>query len=251
MGWLGKMIGGTIGYALGGSLGAIAGAVFGHSFDGEKIVSHRSTKLQLSKNEQTQMMFFVAVFSMLSKMAKADGKICENEYETVEQFIKKDLHLNTESRKIAITIFKTAAHSDETFEQFANQFYEHFHTQPGFLDFIIDILLRVSTADGRYSEEEEDLLLKAVHIFNYPTESYLKLKSKYIDKGVDYHAILGCDKQDSDEFVKKQYRKLVSEYHPDKIAAKGLPDEFISFASNKFREIQDAYEKVKHERGMN
>ena len=139
---------------------------------------------------------------------------------------------------------------DNSFESFAGQFYKHFHTQPGFIDFALDLLLRVSTSDGTYSPEEEDLVLKAVHIFQLPTESYLKIKSKYIEKGIDYHAILGCDRQDSDEFVKKQYRKLVSDYHPDKIASKGLPDEFITFASEKFREIQEAYEMVKKERGM-
>jgi DnaJ like chaperone protein len=253
MGWMGKVIGGAIGYVLGGPLGAIAGAVFGHSLDGEpSIVTHQNKydRPKLSKNEQTQMIFFVAVFSMLAKMAKADGKVTDDEYETVEQFIKKDLHLNSESRKIAISIFKAAVDSADSFDQFAGQFHEHFKSQPGFLDLILDILVRVSASDGTFSGEEEELLLHAVRIFGYPTESYLKIKAKYIDKGLDYHAVLGCDRQDSDDFVKKQYRKLVSEYHPDKIASKGLPDEFVDFATKKFREIQEAYEKVKHERGM-
>ena len=50
--------------------------------------------------------------------------------------------------------------------------------------------------------------------------------------------------------VKKQYRKLVTEYHPDKIEAKGLPEEFVQLASDKFREIQEAYDAIKKERGM-
>ncbi|GAB6094492.1 TerB family tellurite resistance protein [Desulfatiferula olefinivorans] len=250
MGWLGKVIGGALGYALGGPLGAIAGAVFGHTLDDIPDLPKAEPKPKLSSNEQTQMIFFVAVFSMLAKMANADGKICEHEHEIVEQFIKKDLRLNSESRTIAMTIFRKAVDSDETFEQFAVQFYEQFHSQPGFLEFILDVLVRVSTADGTFSDEEETLLLKAVRIFHYPTESYLKIKSRHMAPGIDYHAVLGCDRRDSDEFVKKQYRKLVQEYHPDKIAAKGLPDEFVAFASDKFREIQEAYEKVCQERGM-
>lgn len=250
MSWLGKVIGGAIGYALGGSLGAIAGVVFGHSLDDNTAVPAQASKPILSKNEETQMVFFVAVFSMLAKIAKADGKICEHEYSMLGKFIKKDLHLNSESRDIAMNIFKTAADSDESFDNFAKQFYDHFSSQPGFIDFVLDVLLRVSTSDGVFSPEEEALILRAVHIFDCPTESYLKMKSKYIEKGVDYHGILGCSPQDSDEFVKKQYRKLVNDYHPDKIASKGLPDEFIVFANAKFREIQDAYEKVKHERGI-
>lgn len=250
MGWLGKVIGGALGYALGGPLGAIAGAVFGHTLDDIPDFSSTEAIPKLSSNEQTQMIFFVGAFSMLAKIANADGKICEYEHEIVEQFIKKDLRLNAESRNIAMTIFRKAADSNETFEQYATQFYEHFRSQPGFLEFILDVLVRVSTADGVFSEEEEALLLKAVRVFQYPTESYLKIKARHMERGIDYHAVLGCDRQDSDEFVKKQYRKLVQEYHPDKIAAKGLPDEFVIFASEKFREIQDAYEKVSQERGM-
>jgi DnaJ like chaperone protein len=250
MGWLGKVIGGAIGLALGGPLGAIAGVVFGHGFDVDhsEVVEHDGQRL--SGNEQAQMVFFMATFSMLAKMAKADGRICDNELNTIDRFMDQDLRLNPESRKIAVTIFKTAAESAEPFENFAHQFYVHFNTQPRFLEIMLDILLRVSAADGRFSPEEERLMLSAVRIFNYSESDYLKLKAKYIDKTDKYLAVLGCDKNDSDEFIKKQYRKLVSEYHPDKIASKGLPEEFNKFAAEKFREIQEAYEIVKKDRGM-
>jgi DnaJ like chaperone protein len=66
-----------------------------------------------------------------------------------------------------------------------------------------------------------------------------------------YYAILQSTKQDSDDHIKKQYRKLVMEYHPDKIISKGLPEEFNQLAHDKFREIQEAYEIVKKERGIN
>jgi DnaJ like chaperone protein len=253
MGWFGKVIGGAIGFALGGPLGAVAGAVFGHSFDyagtddEDRFSEERS---RLSKNEKAQMTFFLAAFSMLAKMAAADGTICDKELDAVDQFMKKDLQLNSESRRAAMSIFKTAADSAETFEAFAGQFYDQFNTQPRFLEILLDVLLRVSAADGTVTDEEEKLLLSAVRIFHYRTEEYLKLKSKYIDKSDTWHAILGCDRQDPDEFVKKQYRKLVNEYHPDKIASKGLPEEFSKFAADKFREIQEAYEMVRKERGM-
>lgn len=250
MSWLGKVIGGAIGFALGGPIGAVAGAVFGHSFDQDDHDTYSEERLRLSNNEKAQMTFFVAAFSMLAKMATADGKICDKELDAVEQFMKRDLQLNSESRKAAMSIFRTAVDSDATFEGFAGQFYDQFRTQPRFLEILLDVLIRVSSADGSVCDEEEQLLLSAVRIFHYRTEDYLKLKSRYIDRSDTFHAILGCDRQDSDEFVKKQYRKLVTEYHPDKIASKGLPDEFSKFAADKFREIQEAYEMVKKERGM-
>lgn len=69
-------------------------------------------------------------------------------------------------------------------------------------------------------------------------------------KSEKYYAILGCSKDDPDDRIKKQYRTLAFEYHPDKIASKGLPEEFIQLANDKFREIQEAYDAVKKERGL-
>jgi len=65
-----------------------------------------------------------------------------------------------------------------------------------------------------------------------------------------YYAILGCDRNDTNEHIKQQYRKLVRDFHPDTIASKGLPEEFIKFAKVKFREIQGAYELIEKERNL-
>jgi DnaJ like chaperone protein len=62
--------------------------------------------------------------------------------------------------------------------------------------------------------------------------------------------VLNCDENSSNEEIKKQYRKLAIEYHPDKIESKGLPEEFVKFATDKFKEIQEAYDAVKKERGF-
>jgi DnaJ like chaperone protein len=62
--------------------------------------------------------------------------------------------------------------------------------------------------------------------------------------------VLGVNRDDPEEQIKRQYRKLVKEYHPDRILSKGLPEEFIQIAQDKFREIQEAYEGIKKERGM-
>ena len=89
-------------------------------------------------------------------------------------------------------------------------------------------------------------------IYPYMTEEqYKKLKSRYVQDSEKYYAILGCDSSDSNEHIKSQYRKLVLDYHPDKIASKGLPEEFTKFANDKFREIQEAYEFIKKERNLN
>ncbi len=250
MGMLGKIIGGTIGFAMAGPLGAIAGAALGHAFDTNSQTYYTEERARLSPGEEVQFTFFVASFSMLAKLAGADGRVSREEITAVEKFMVYDLNLDPESRRLATNIFHTAVESPDKFDAFAIQFYNQFQSQYQMLDLMIDILLRVSVADGALSSSEEELILSAVRIFNFGDEKYRKLKSKYIQDFEKYYAILGCESKDSNEHIKKQYRKLVSDYHPDKIASKGLPEEFTKFANDKFREIQEAYEIIKKERNM-
>lgn len=244
MAWLGKIIGGTIGFAMGGPLGAVAGAVFGHAFDSNE---NRGT---LSNGEASQLTFFVAAFSMLAKMTQADGRISEEELNTIDGFIREELRLSPESHQVAVKIFQTALNSPGTFDQFATQFYQHFHNQPQMLDLMLDILIRVAKSDGVLAPSEEALILSATRLFNFNTERFNQIKTRYIDDLENHYAVLQCNSECTDEDIKRQYRKMVQEYHPDKIAAKGLPDEFTKFANNKFREIQEAYEKIKQQRGI-
>ena len=254
MSWLGKMIGGTIGFALGGPIGAVAGAAFGHTFVDKKedayLKSIPGGQDGLSANEEAQLIFFTAAFSMLAKICKADGQISEKEIDAVEAFMARDLQLDQEGQQTAKRIFRQAIDSPEHFEAFALQFYQVFRAQPNIIELMVDVLLRVSSADGHISVEEESMLLSATRIFHYSATDFSRLKSKYVRKTNKYYAVLKLDETASNEEIKKQYRTLVTEYHPDKIESKGLPEEFTKFASDKFREIQEAYEHIKKERGL-
>ena len=250
MGIIGKIVGGTIGYALLGPLGAVAGAAFGHAFDSENTAIEGTPKTRLSMLEETQLAFFVATFSMLAKLVKADGQVRQEELETIESFALHDLRLNPSNREIAFNIFRAAMDSPASFEDFAMQFYGHFRHQPQMIEMMIDILLRVAVADGSLHLAEETLILSAARILHFDQTRLNQLKSKYVASSEKFYHVLGCERQDSDEIIKRRYRNLVQTYHPDKIAGKGLPDEFTQLAQDKFREIQEAYEMVKKDRGM-
>ena len=247
MGWLGKIVGGTLGFALGGPLGAIAGAALGHTFDA---TDNQYSRDRLSYHEETQMTFFVATFSMLAKVAQADGRVSLEEIQAVEGFMANELNLTPESKRFAVEIFETAINSPMAFQDFAGQFYHQFHNQPRLLDLMIDVLLRLSVADGALSDSEEKLISSAARTFGFTEQKYQELKARYAPDFEKYYAILGIHSKASDDEIKHQYRKLVKEYHPDKIASKGLPEEFNKFANDKFREIQEAYDTIKKERGM-
>ena len=252
MGWLGKVVGGTIGFALGGPIGAVAGAAFGHTFDKKEALylSEGRSQQRLSTDEESQMTFFVAAFSMLAKIAKADGKVSEKEIASIEGFMSQDLNLNPESRNSAVNIFRQALNSNESFEAFAFQFYAAFRSQPRIIELMMDVLLRVSAADGAISNKEEYLLLSAARTFNLSDTDYARLKSRYVKAVNRFYSVLKIDETATNEEIKRQYRTMVSEYHPDKVEAKGLPDEFIQLANDKFREIQEAYEAIRKERGI-
>ena len=151
---------------------------------------------------------------------------------------------------MAFNIFRTALDSPADFEDFAFQFYGRFRHQPQMVEMMIDILLRVSVADGALTVSEETLILSAVQIFQMNQARYEQIKAQYsVSSDQPYH-VLGSRRSDSDEAIKKRYRQLVQAYHPDKIASKGLPEEFTRLAEEKFREIQAAYEDIRKERGL-
>jgi len=250
MSWIGKIVGGALGFALGGPLGAIAGAAFGHAFDRSNEGYHLEESVRTKPGEQAQFTFFVAVFSMLAKLSRADGQITRDEIDTINRFMLQDLNLDPQSRMVAMNIFNAAVESPNSFEDFATQFFSHFQDQPQLLEMMVDILLRVSIADGTINTVEERLILSAVRIFNFSDTYYQSLKQKYVRPNDRYYAVLGVTKSDSDDKIKSRYRKLVMEYHPDKIVSKGLPEEFTRFAEEKFRDIQQAYDEIKKERGI-
>ncbi|MCP5514719.1 MAG: TerB family tellurite resistance protein [Spirochaetales bacterium] len=266
MGWYGKLIGGAIGFTfLGGPFGAILGAAIGHSFDRRADMQDPSGRSSYSGNQsswqssgtggfttgdQAQMIFFVAAFSMMGKMANADGAVTGAEIRAIEDFIDRDLHLGIQEKQFAMRIVKTAAESSESFEKFAQQFYAQFHNQPQMLSTMFDILLKVSTADNVLSPQEEALLNSAARIFNLSDTQYERQKTKYYSNTDKYYSVLGCARTDSTDTIKSSYKKLVKDYHPDVIAAKGLPEEFTRFATEKFREINQAYEEIRKERNF-
>ncbi|MGI6433128.1 MAG: TerB family tellurite resistance protein [Sphaerochaetaceae bacterium] len=253
MGWLGKIIGGTLGLALGGPLGMVAGIVFGTLFDKAdtlKTQTSGKSRSSLDSLEQSQMLFFVGTFSLLAKMAMADGRLLRQEKEKVEQFITQQLRLDEKSKEVAMRIFLTALSDSNSFEQYAKQVYEHFSNDRELLELILDVLVAVAASDGSIVQSEEVLIQAAARIFTISEAQLNTIKRKYgfsTIPSTKAYATLGITTGATAEEIKKAYRKKSQEFHPDTIASKGLPEEFTLFATEKFQEIQQAYETLKKE----
>ena len=209
---------------------------------------------------KSRQLFFIVTFSLLAKLAKADGRISREEIKVVENFIKTGLLLDSANREFAIEIFTEAKNSPYSFEEFAAQFYGMFSSKREILVSMLELLLVLAGSDGVYHPDEEKLILAAKEIFNINDYEYRSLCSraglhansrksagaiKENSETTDCYAILGCKPQDDVDTIKTAYKKLAREYHPDAIMAKGLPEDFVKFATERFKQIQNAYEQVK------
>ena len=228
-------------------------------------------------NDQAQDIFFLVVFSLLALMAKADGVVSKEEVKLVDDFIKNVLQLSPQKRDMAIKIFNTAKDSNYSFDDLASQFYSIFKNERNVLNTMFDVLMHLAHSDGSFHPDEERLIISAKKIFKISDYEYESLKNRYqkheqsgesggsgsrnrsagggqsgshhenIDK---YYAELGCKPSDSNEKIKEAYKKMARDYHPDTVIAKGLPQDFVKFATQRFQQIQQAYEKIKTARNF-
>lgn len=248
MGWFGKLTFGTMGLLFGGPIGAIAGAAIGHHLvDKHDNLENRS--LPMGQAEQSQAAYFVSMFSILGKLAKVDGQVTKAEIAVIEDFLR-NLNIPEREKHFAKQVFNESKRSPYTIDDFAIQMYQINRHQPTILLSFMDLLFKLVAADGNLQPTEEAALTRIKEIFRISDRQFNNLKESYF-KDVDmYYKILNSEPEDSNEEIRANYKKLVKDFHPDTIISKGLPEEFIQFATKRFQEIQVAYEKVRKERGL-
>jgi len=249
MGWISGIIGGGVGAMIAGPLGAIIGAAIGAGMGGGQQLQQRSG-FRLNQNEQRQALFFTAAFSMVGKLAKADGRVCPDEIAAVEKISREALGMDEQTRKFAINIFTQAKNNNEPFSSYARQFGDLFAHDQQLCNFMMSFLFQVAMADGSLHPQEEAMLIEAQAAFRMPESLYQSLRSRYVGQQSSsvslqkHYANLNVASDATTAEIKKAYRKKAAEFHPDKIEGKGLPPEFIKFANDQLAEINASYEAV-------
>ena len=233
----GGITGGLLGFAVLGPIGALVGSVIGSRISGN------SSRKRLN-NFDRQVAFFAALFACLAKLAKADGRVDEAEVQKIEEIISKKLNLSGEHRNFAINIFQKAKDDKNSFEAYASNLYKILSSSPNSLLVFYEILFELALADGILHPKEDELLKKIPHIFNFDQSVYINFYEKYVSQNKSYYKILGVKENSPFEDIKKSYLKKRKEFHPDTLIGKGLPEEFIEKAKEKFIEIQEAYEEL-------
>lgn len=233
--------------ALGGPLGAIIGAGLGHTFVDQKTGFPGATAV-LSTQERQQMVFFATVFAMLGKLAKADGRVSEEEIRVVEDFIRQRLSLDPRARDLAIRIFNEGKDNNVPFEQYARQFRDAFPRDERMRQMLYELLFTLALADGSLHPAEDRILQDALSDLDLDREVYDALRGRMAPDLAPLYTLLAIEESATDDEVKRAYRKAARDYHPDTLVSKGLPEEFQKFAEEKFKEVNRAYETIMEHR---
>ncbi len=244
MSWFGKIMGGGVGFLFGGPIGALVGASLGHALIDDKVRMQRAETGAMSGLEQRQAVFFTATFAMLGKIAKADGQVCEHEIKVVQKFMRERLQLDDAAQQFAISLFNEAKDNNTPFDAYARQFGQIFNHDPQLRMIFFELLFAVAMADGELHPAEDALLRAAPVHLGLHGKVYETVKRQFVSDLSHHYAMLGLEADADLTAVKRAYRKLASEYHPDKVVSKGLPDDFLKFAEGKFRDINEAYDAI-------
>ncbi len=256
--WWGKLIGGIIGLMRGGIVGAILGVLIGHMVD--RFLSG------LSGSNRTRDTFFCALFSTLGQISKVDGRVTKEEIAAAEALIGR-LQLNEKERGQAIRFFQLG--KDPRFDLYATlqEFAKHSKLRYELRIMFMELLLEAAVADGKLSVGEDAILERVRTVLKIPINVFIAmLRARQAEpeaqpRSGNYrpavnrpqplsqsYASLGLKEEASAQEVKRAYRKLVSQYHPDKLSSQGLPDEVMEMAKRRVREINTAYDRIKASR---
>ncbi|VAW74649.1 DnaJ-like protein DjlA [hydrothermal vent metagenome] len=262
MNWWGKLLGGAFGYLLAGPLGAMVGVALGHNFD-RGLGSALRAQFDPGAQERVQAAFFTAVFSIMGYLAKADGRVTEHEIKLARDVMQR-MSLNEDMRITAINLFNQGKQAEFSLDDVLQQFRTECHRRRNLMQMFVEILMHAAYADGRvdpaeqavlervrvtlgFSQREfnhiEALVRNARHFGGGGFEQGEQISPEAALKGA--YEILGVEKTSSDAVVKKAYRRLMNQHHPDKLVSKGLPEEMIKLATEKTQEIKQAYEMIK------
>lgn len=267
--WIGKLIGAIAGYYALGIFGIPLGLLIGHWFDKSLVAGMGGTHSALKIREA----FFNSAFSVMGHVCKADGRVTEIEIRTAERIIAQ-MGLNAEQRARAIAEFNRGKDSGFDLHSEMNTLRRLCQFRPGLLNMFLDIQIQAAVADGPVSDAERALLRRIGSMlgmgpFEFARmEAFLNLNAgmgRQSNGGSSYGAReqvtprnqladayreLGVQDSANESEIKKAYRRLIGQNHPDKLAARGLPPEMTKMATEKTQKIRSAYEIIRDARGF-
>lgn len=259
MGYWGKLIGGFAGFAVGGPFGAMIGAALGHAadssagegfrlpFDQGGMFNPARVTAMLGGREQ---LFAMAVVVLSAKLAKVDGPVKREEIEAFKRLFR----IPPAAMRDIGRLFDQARDSSGGFEAYADQLGDSFSDNRGMLEEVLGALFAIARADGPINAAEQGFLARVARGFGLADRAWERAREG-VPPGrggdeTDPYAIIGVPPSASNEVVHAAWKKLMRENHPDTLAARGVPADFIAKASEKVARINAAWDRIKRDRRL-
>jgi DnaJ like chaperone protein len=259
--WWGKLLGGIIGLLRGGITGAILGVFIGHMVD--RFLSG------LGGHNRTRDAFFRALFTTLGQISKVDGRVTKAEIAAAEELMRR-LQLSDSERQHAIRFFQQGKDPDFDLHGTLQDFARHSKLRYELRIMFMELLLEAAISDGKLSVGEDAILERVRTVLKIPINVFVAMlrarqaEPEAASGSANYkrpaasqpralsqcYAELGLQPDAGDQEVKRAYRRLVSQYHPDKLMSQGLPEEVMEMAKKRMREVNTAYDRIKSSRAI-
>jgi DnaJ like chaperone protein len=252
MQWFGKGIGGLIGAFIAGPIGSLLGVIVGHQWDQ---TSGRGSVREISR------LFFEVTFEIMGQVAKIDGRVSEDEVRAARG-IMRGMRLSEAQVQNAIEHFtrgKSASYPlDDRLTELAAQLGRRSELARAF----VQIQLQAAVAAGDVGADKRQALWRVASALGIDRAELAHLEAIVRGYGpgaaqptkaeslAAAYGVLGVTAQATNEEVKTAYRRLMSQHHPDKLVARGLPQSMIGVAEQKTHEVRTAYEHIKTQRGF-
>ncbi|NGM52424.1 DnaJ family molecular chaperone [Caulobacter sp. 602-2] len=189
--------------------------------------------------------FSTAVTALGAKLAKADGSADGHEFEAFSQVF----HPDPASEQNIHRLYDLARQTTHGFESYAKRLAKRYRSCPQLLEDVLDGLFHIAKADGAVTQDELDYLERVAELFGLSPLAFRRLSATHLGAGADDpYVILDVPADAEDEVVRKAWRSALSDAHPDRARARGLPAEFIEVAEAKAAAINAAFSTVMRER---
>ncbi len=261
MSYWGKLLGGVAGLVMGGPFGAMMGAALGHAADqgafprvsfGEGIGSIFGPARIAAALGQKDQLFALGVVVLSAKLAKCDGPVVRAEIDA----FKRQFRIPPEGVRDIGRLFDQARDSSDGFEPYAVQLGTAFTDNRGILEDVLTALFAIARADKPVTIAEQDVLRRIHRAFGLDQMAWDQARGASAkpapgSPGVETpYALLGISRSATDDEARQAWLRLVRENHPDTLAARGVPPDFVARASDKVARINAAWDVIKRERRL-
>jgi DnaJ like chaperone protein len=239
MGSFAKWLGGGLGFVLGGPIGGLLGFFIGSFVDGANVVTYKQVNGRTTPGD-----FGMSLLVLIAAVMKADGKVLKSELDYVQRFFIAQF--GVESAREASVMLRDLLKRDIPLRDVCTQIRGNMD-YPSRLQ-LIHILYNISAADGRFDAAEIQVIKSVSEMLGINATDYESIRNMFIPATDSAYRILEVERTSTDEELKKAYRKMALKYHPDKVSHLG--EEFRRTAEEKFKSVNEAWEKIKKERNI-